>query len=237
MVIHYGNIIRINILKIEFTDYGKSTDRMSSSFHQSSQNLLFLNDILSNDYNTPFKKLEYFPTDYTNVNYGKDFKKCRIKFVEAYTTLMSEQRFQKTIHTNIKNEIEAQRLCVFYQELADKEAKDLYCYVDYESLAEPIEVKKYVVRICNFKNVTKIRSNLIYSTVKQKLDNKDCIVLMQSYNRDFLIKVAKSVLKDFLKPFQLCIQERFFIAHGPKYSYNVLYIDTTRQLELSFDFI
>jgi hypothetical protein len=171
-----------------------------------------------------------FPANYVDPNYGKNFRKCRIKFVEAYASLMKTQRFQKPIHTAIKHLIEAQRLCTFYQQLADKEEQDLYCYVDYVSLTDPIDVKRYTVYICNMAYVSKVRTDIMYNMIKQKLDNKDSIVLMESCNREFLIKVAKLALKDFLQPFQLCIQERYFTAQGPNCTFNVLYIDTTREL-------
>jgi hypothetical protein len=174
-----------------------------------------------------------FPSNYVDHNYGKDFRKCRIKFVEAHTFLMKHQLFQIKIHVGIKNRLEAETLCNFYQVLANKEKQDLYCYVEYNSIIEPIEVKKYTVYMCNFKNESSIRTDIMYNMIKQRLDNKPCIVLLESMDRAFLIKVAHLVLKDFLKPFQLCVQQRYFTAYGPEHTFNVLYIDTERKLESS----
>ena len=169
---------------------------------------------------------------------GKEERKCQIKFIDAHRKLMKHtEYFQVVIHTNIKNAANAERLCNFYQELANKErsADRLYCYVDYVSLEFPMDIKHYDVRMCHWGRKAQIRGDVLENIVRCTLVNgQDTIVLYQSYDKDFLLQL-RGAIKDVLKVFTVRLNSRFF-NHSPEKTFYVMYIDPKEKLQKSHDF-
>jgi hypothetical protein len=163
-------------------------------------------------------------------DFGKDAHRSRLKFVDAHHKLMKNSLFKSEIQTNIKHEAEALRLCGMFQQLANKETQNLYCYVEYASLEAPLDIERFTVYLCNFDNTSAIRKECIYQMIRDRLNGDSNLILLQSMSSDYILKVGGIVLKDLLKPFQLLMAQRFFNQYGPHYKFFVLYIDTTQAL-------
>lgn len=170
-------------------------------------------------------------------DYGKESRTCQIKFIDALRHIMQNGEFQVAIHTGIKNETHAHRLCNFYQKLADREpmAAQLYCYVDYMNLKMPLDIKQYQVRLCHWGKVAKMRADIVETMIRSTLDGKDVLVLYESYDQQFLTKLG-TIIKDILKVYKLRIASRFFNQYGPEKTFYVLSIDVNEELQKSHDF-
>jgi len=167
----------------------------------------------------------------SSFDFGKDHHKCSVKFVDAHHKLMRNSLFKVEIQTGIKNESEARRLCSVYQQLANKEPQNLFCYVDYVSLCVPLCLDKFVVHLCNFDNIAEIRKECIFEMVKHRLEEKTQLIILSSFSRDYVIKVGRSVLKEHLKPLQLSVCEKYFNQIGPQCPFFVLFIDTSMPIQ------
>lgn len=206
------------------------------------------------EYEPTFEPLAYEPlvTTPSSGFYPKDERKYRIKFIDALDKLFRWNRFQIAIHTKIKDEAKAHRLCDFYTELAKKEShsshdasrgnyshdisrsnysSNLFCYVDYVNLEHPMDIKHYEIRMCNWNNEDKIRNVVMRRVVHDTLNSDSQIILYKSHSKDFLIRLM-NVVKD-LKIFTIRTNKRYFIQYGPSKPFYVLYIDTTDNVRLT----
>lgn len=157
----------------------------------------------------------------------KSNKKNTTRFFDAYHKLLNyDGMSQVIIHQSIKGEYKAENLLEFYQELANNESDDLFCYIEYQSIEIPMDVKRYKIILCDMNDTLDFRADVIKKLVNKRLGGTTFgIVLAKSYSKDYLTIMGTNGLKELLEPFKIKITERYFTHYGPHKNFYVMYID------------